>query len=125
MTAGRLRIFMHKGVLTLLVGLTLGLTVPRLSDAQAPGGFGVMGDSSSDEYRAEDNRGGAYAATTRNWVELLARYRGLDFGAWATRAEPRRADYEYNWARSGARAAELIAQGQAAGLAQQGAMRGD
>ena len=119
MTAGRLRIFMHKGVLTLLVGLTLGLTVPRLSDAQAPGGFGVMGDSSSDEYRADDNRGGVYAATTLNWVELLARYRGLDFGAWATRAEPRRTGYEYNWARSGARAADLIAQGQAAGLAQQ------
>ena len=118
MTVARLRIFMHTGVLTLLVGLTLGLAVPRWSEARATGGFGVMGDSSSDEYRADDNRGGAYAATL-NWVELLARYRGLDFGAWATRAEPRRTGYEYNWARSGARAADLIAQGQAAGLARQ------
>jgi hypothetical protein len=32
-----------------------------------PGGFGVLGDSSSDEYQADDNRGGAYAATTLNW----------------------------------------------------------
>jgi hypothetical protein len=87
--------------------------------AGAAGGFGVPGDSSSDEFRAEDNRGGAYAATTLNWVELLVRYRGLDFGAWATRGEPRRTGYEYNWARSGARAADLIVQGQAVGLAQQ------
>lgn len=45
---------------------------------------GVIGDSFSDEYRAEDNRGGAYAATTLNWVELLARYRGVNLGAWGT-----------------------------------------
>jgi hypothetical protein len=110
---------MRQGVLALLLGLMLGLAAPPPGDAQALGGFGVMGDSSSDEFRADDNRGGVYAATTLNWVELLVRYRGLDFGAWATRGEPRRTGYEYNWARSGARAADLILQGQAAGLAQQ------
>jgi hypothetical protein len=87
--------------------------------AQTVGGFAVMGDSSSDEFRADDNRGGAYAATTLNWVELLARYRALDFGAWATWSEPRRTGYAHNWARSGAETAHVISQGQAAGVASQ------
>ena len=30
------------------------------------GGVGVMGDSMSDEYRADNNRGGAYASSTFN-----------------------------------------------------------
>lgn len=62
----------------------------------------VIGDSAQDEYRANDNRGAPYQATTFNWVELLANERGLNFGAWGTRAEPRRSGYEYMWARSGA-----------------------
>ena len=86
---------------------------------QAIVGLGVLGDSSSDEYRANDNRGGAYASTTLNWVELLQRYRGVNVGAWGTRAEPRRTGYEYNWARTGARALDLIRQGQHTGVAQQ------
>src|SRR6185295_5345010 len=98
---------------TLVIGLISASLIcglsPRPRTAVAvPGGFGVMGDSGSDEYRADDNRGGAYAATTLNWVELLVRFRGLDFGPWATWGEPRRTGYEYNWARSGARAADVI-----------------
>lgn len=62
----------------------------------------VIGDSVQDEYRSNDNRGTPYQSTTFNWVELLANTRGLNFGAWGTRAEPRRSGYEYNWARSGA-----------------------
>jgi lysophospholipase L1-like esterase len=85
----------------------------------AGGGFGIMGDSGADEYRADDGRGGAYAATTFNWMELLARYRGLDFGRWGSREEPRRTGYEYNWARTGAVTADVIAGGQADGLAAQ------
>ena len=92
---------------------------PDLLSRRPSSGFGVVGDSSSDEFRADDNRGGAYAATTLNWVELLVRYRGLDAGPWATWGGSRRTGYEHNWARSGARAADLISQGQAAGLAQQ------
>jgi lysophospholipase L1-like esterase len=80
-------------------------------------GVGVLGDSGSDEYRADDNRGGKYAATTLNWVEQLAKSRGLNFGEWGTWGEPRRTGFEYNWARSGARAQNLI--DQAPGLAQQ------
>ena len=102
----------------LLVILSLVVAFPRPAPAQTTG-FGVIGDSSSDEFRADDNRGGAYAATTLNWVELLVRYRGLDAGPWATWGGSRRTGYEHNWARSGARAADLISQGQAAGLAQQ------
>ena len=82
-------------------------------------GFGVMGDSSSDEYRADDWRGGAYADTTLNWVELLVKYRGLDFGSWGTRDYPRRTGYEYNWALTGEDSEGLISSGQHTGLAQQ------
>ena len=86
------------------------------ADAQ-PITIGVLGDSNSDEYRADDNRGGAYASVTFNWVEILARTRNVDFGPWGTRAEPRRSGYAYNWARSGARARDLGPQ--QTGLAQQ------
>ncbi len=82
-------------------------------------GIGIMGDSNSDEYRADDNRGGTYAATTLNWVELLALNRDLNFGKWDTWGEPRRTGFEYNWARSGATAQGLIDQGQHTGLAEQ------
>jgi len=82
-------------------------------------GFGIMGDSNSDEYRADDNRGGSYADTTLNWVEQLVLGRGINFGPWGTRSEPRRTGYEYNWARSGTTAHGVISSGQLAGLAGQ------
>ena len=76
-------------------------------------GFAVIGDSASDEYRADDNRGGTYGATTLNWDEQLFR-KGVNFGAWSntSRGEPRRKGYEYNFARSGATVASLISAGQ-------------
>ncbi len=94
---------------------------PQILQAANPpaGGFGILGDSNSDEYRADDNRGGEYAATTLNWVEILVKKRGLDFGPWGTWGEPRRTGYEYNWARSAATAESLISSGQHTGLAQQ------
>src|SRR5262245_44866243 len=53
------------------------------SSVAAPVHLGIMGDSNSDEYRADDNnRGGIYASTTLNWVEQLQRYRGIDIGSW-------------------------------------------
>jgi hypothetical protein len=78
-----------------------------------------MGDSNSDEYRADDNRGGDYADTTLNWMEQLARNRALNFGRWGDWGGVRRTGYEYNWARSGARARSLIKDGQHTGLAEQ------
>jgi hypothetical protein len=82
-------------------------------------GIAVMGDSDSDEYRAEDNRGGEYSSTTFNWVELLALRRGLNFGCWGARVEPRRTGFAFNWARSGATAASLLRDGQHIGVASQ------
>lgn len=70
----------------------------------------VIGDSVQDEYRANDNRGSPYFGTTFNWVEMLTRYRGVNVGAWGTRAEPRRSGYEFNWARSGATSASAWSQ---------------
>ena len=82
-------------------------------------GIGVMGDSNSDEYRSNDNRGGKYADTTFSWVELLAQARDLNFGAWGSWDTPRRDGFEYNWARSGATTGSMIASGQHTGIAQQ------
>jgi hypothetical protein len=90
---------------TLFVGLISASLIcglgprPRTAVAVA-GGFGVMGDSGSDEYRADDNRGGA-AHRTLNWVELLVRYRGWMPADGAT-GESRRPGYESSWAMSGA-----------------------
>ena len=104
-------------------GETATTTADGGSDTTAGGspevGFGILGDSNSDEYRADDNRGGAYAAVTFNWMEQLVMFRGLDFGPWGRWGGPRRSGYEYNWARSGARAVDLVGQGQADGVAQQ------
>lgn len=92
------------------------------STAALPGmitGLTILGDSTQDEYQADNPRGGAYAATTFNWVEQLARNRGLNFGPWGARSEPRRSGYEYNWARSGATSADVITTGQHTGAAAQ------
>lgn len=82
-------------------------------------GIGILGDSTSDEYRGDDARGGDHAKTTLNWVEQLAQTRGLNFGPWGTWGEPRRTGYEYNWARTGATINTMITSGQHTGLAKQ------
>lgn len=82
-------------------------------------GIAVLGDSQSDEYRADDNRGDNYPTTTLNWVEILAEKRKLNFGEWNTYDEPRRTGYEYNWARTGASAMSMIESGQHIGVAEQ------
>jgi phospholipase/lecithinase/hemolysin len=85
----------------------------------ALGGIGILGDSTSDEYRAEDARGGDFAANTLGWVEQLVKNRKLNFGAWGQWDEPRRTGYEYNWARTGATANTMHTGGQVKGLAEQ------
>jgi hypothetical protein len=82
-------------------------------------GIAIISDSNSDEYRADDNRGGSYGAVTFNWVEQLVLTRGLNFGVWGSRASPRRSGFEYNWALSGATAGSMIGSGQHLGVAQQ------
>jgi hypothetical protein len=104
--------------LLLAAGLVVCLAPPFQAQTARPG-FGVIGDSGSDEYRADDGRGGRFAATTLNWNELLSVYRGFNFGPWGRRPAPRRSGFEYNWARTGATIATLIAEGQHLGLARQ------
>lgn len=81
------------------------------------GGIGVIGDSYSDEYAFYP----PHCTAARNWVEILAELRGLDFGPYSTasRGEPRNQGYAYNWARSAATTDDMIAQGQHTGLAEQ------
>lgn len=81
--------------------------------------LGVLGDSNSDEYRADDDRGGAYEAVTFNWVEIFQQTGRIDVGPWGTWGGPRRSGFERNWARSGATAGSLISGGQHTGLAAQ------
>jgi phospholipase/lecithinase/hemolysin len=84
--------------------------------ADRPRGVGVLGDSYSDEYRFYPPD----RSTARNWVELLAE-RGWNFGPYseASRGAPRHQGFAYNWARSDAETADLIADGQHTGLAEQ------
>ena len=87
------------------------------SDADVPGGIGIMGDSYSDEYQfSTPDR-----SMARNWVEILASLRGLDFGRFNPSGwgEPRNRGFEYNWARSDATTEDLIVEGQHTGLAAQ------
>ena len=99
------------------LGLFMALSPPGLAWGAARPSIGVMGDSYSDEYEFyPPNRSRA-----RNWVEILARARGLNFGAFATasRGGPRNQGFAYNWARSDAETADLIREGQHIGLARQ------
>ena len=82
-------------------------------------GLAILGDSTQDEYQADNPRGGAFTANTLNWVEQLVRFRGLNLGTPGTRPEPRRSGYDYNWARSGATSADMISKGQHTGAAEQ------
>src|SRR4051812_24184357 len=99
--------------------LVVALVVVPFSTARAgfPGGIGILGDSYSDEYQfyAPDR------SAARNWMEMLATTRGLNFGKFTNdgRGEPRNQGYEYNWARSDATTYDMIATGQHTGLAAQ------
>lgn len=101
--------------LTLLV-IAL-LSPPAVARAEWRGGIGVLGDSYSDEYQFYP----PHRSTARNWVEILAATRGLNFGHFSTesRGEPRNQGFEYNWARSDATTDDLIATGQHLGVAAQ------
>ncbi len=103
--------------MTLLVIAMLG--PPVAACAGGPGGIGVLGDSYSDEYRFYP----PHRSTARNWVEILAATRGLNFGRFSaeSRGEPRNQGFEYNWARSDATTDDMIATGQHLGVASQAA----
>lgn len=64
-------------------------------------GFATIGDSNTDSYQAEDNRGWNYHSVSFSWVDSLV-HSGYNFGGWGYYGEPRRTDYEFSWSRSGA-----------------------
>jgi hypothetical protein len=107
-----------KSLRPMAVALALLAIVPHGARAGGwRGGVGVLGDSYSDEYQFyPPDRSAA-----RNWVEILAQTRGVDFGplALGSRGAPRHQGYAYNWARSDATTDDLIAEGQHTGLASQ------
>jgi phospholipase/lecithinase/hemolysin len=108
---------MHTKALRLATALVLLAGPIRAAFAEWRGGIGVIGDSYSDEYQFYPPD----RSTARNWVEILAATRNLDFGQFsvARRAEPRNQGYAYNWARSDATTEDMIATGQHTGLAAQ------
>lgn len=85
------------------------IATPTPLDAQAPAKVLFIGDSSIDEYSAEDlpNRdmcpASLPACLVRNPVEQLVMHRSayLDLGTWASRGDLRRTGYAHNVARSG------------------------
>lgn len=100
-----------------LLALSVVLLSQSAVGAEGVRGVGVLGDSYSDEYQfySPDR------TTARNWVEILAATRPLNFGRYSTesRGEPRHEGYEFNWARSDATTTDLITAGQHTGLASQ------
>lgn len=104
------------------LGIVLLLTAPCSAQGELPLGIGVLGDSYSDEYQFYP----PHRTQARNWVEILAKARGLNFGAFsqASRGEPRNQGFAHNWARSDAETGDVIRAGQHTGLAEQIA-RGD
>jgi phospholipase/lecithinase/hemolysin len=104
----------HVRLVAILVALVGSAPVAR---AEWRGGIGVIGDSYSDEYQFYPPD----RATARNWVEILAATRRLNFGEFssASRSEPRNQGYAYNWARSDATTESMIVSGQHTGLAAQ------
>ena len=95
----------------------VALTASTPAWGVSPLSIGVMGDSYSDEYEFYPPD----RSRARNWVEILARTRGLNFGEFsrATRGEPRNQGFAYNWAQSKAGTGDLIRGGQHTGLAKQ------
>jgi hypothetical protein len=100
------------------VMLMAGATVCRAgavpADTTAPG-FGAVGDSFADEYQFYPPD----RSQARNFVEILAATRGLDFGTFTAtpRPSPRNQGFANDWALNGATSDDLPAQ--TSGLAQQ------
>lgn len=105
------------GALVAIAALDAWMPIAAADPGQP--GIGVIGDSYSDEYVFYP----PHRSLARNWVEILATLRQLDFGPYSevSRGEPRNAGYAYNWARSGATTDDMIAQGQHTGVAEQAA----
>lgn len=117
-----------------------GASVPASEGPPAPAArvhFAVLGDSDSQSYHDTQMlgdpslRGGPWRATTWQWTEVLAQLRGnqIDFGKWGVWGStkyrayvndafgldartPRKTDYRYNFAVSGAWCGQLMGHSQ-------------
>jgi len=123
------------GVLAAAIVVLLRTGQPRETDHMERGGrirLAVLGDSDSHGYRDHvlgTRRGGVHHATTLQWTDVLVRTRGQYFdpgeeGVWGSRAfiararaalgreakAPRKADYRWNYAVSGARCSTLVSE---------------
>lgn len=100
-----------------IVAVFLGAGLAGIATGKTPG-FGAIGDSMTDEYQFAEYGQNAAAL---NWLEQLAEYRSLNFGAFSetSRGEPRREGYAYNWARAGDTTDDLLDHGQHIGLGSQ------
>ena len=90
-----------------VAGHAPGLRGARTTLPGPRAGFGVLGDSLSDEYRNyPPDRSHA-----RNWVEILAQTRRANFGPYSavSRGEPRNRGYAFDWARSDAASSDMVA----------------
>jgi hypothetical protein len=105
--------------------LDIPVDIPDKSPPVDPGSpvekvkLGILGDSDSDEYQADDARGGTYREYTLNWAEQHVLAGLVDLGPWGCWGRPRRSGYERNWARTGATSASMISERQHEGLAAQ------
>jgi phospholipase/lecithinase/hemolysin len=100
-----------------LILLVMVASPCRAGGSRSVPSVGVLGDSYSDEYQFYPPD----RSTAQNWVEILARARGLNFGRYSveSRGEPGNQGYEFNWSRSDATTTDLIKSGQHTGLAEQ------
>ena len=136
MSARRIGAWMLAIVALVALGVFAVRAARRDDSGRASSGTGirlaVLGDSDSHSYRDRVNgvsRGGAYHATTYQWTEVLDRLRSryIDqggFGEWGSRGivararaalgleakTPRKEDFRWNYAWSGARCASLVSE---------------
>lgn len=105
----RIAALLTVGLISFLFGACSDRAIEPDPPPPPPGAvvWGVLGDSQTDEYQGDDHRG---PPTVINWLELLVRTRDLNVGRWsdASRGEPRRSGFEFNWARSGAVMADVL-----------------
>ncbi|CAG9224158.1 conserved exported hypothetical protein [Paraburkholderia tropica] len=121
------------GILFAKATVTAQQSADAVSGSPASAGrvnIAVLGDSDSQSYY-DGQRGGAWRATTWQWTEVLARLRGdqIDFGKWGVwgsnkyeayvadklglgARSPRKTDYQYNFAVSGASCEQLMGRSQ-------------
>jgi hypothetical protein len=104
------------GVAGLVTTIRNTALVARHTAARPGVAIGALGDSYTDEYRFYP----PHRSQARNWIEILAATRGMDFGPFTTtsRRGPRDQGFAFNWALEGATSGDMV-RDQLPGLAAQ------